>query len=614
MEAVWNTSGQLHLRDNLQVRRPRVHHHEPVLAGALVVDVAHHVAVVLVAVPLDVVGHEERFTGEAPGPKVAARHGAVACAGEVEVELGHAADLGHGVADAEVSVPVAAAEAGRVDDAEVEVTGGERGPRDGAGAEVDANLLDAGVDELHPLQRVLDGEDVWRHKHDLLAAGLLPRVHRVHHVEPGHLEPPHLRLVGGVARDHAETWHLVGVGSHGRAAADHHVHGFHHDLNLREDGVPLGDCEVVQERRLLHGEERHVRALVPGRVEPKVCDERRHGPVAEREELAGDGVFLGVRGHAHDESAAEVTPADRGDLAGVRVDAHGVGEVGLAERVEAGAEVGEAGVGEPGALQQVHLPRQDPRRRDGAARHPGHAVESREHVGHHGRARVALYEVLVRLHVARAQDGVIVFASGREEEGVEHAVAVEQVVRPTREVLRVGPVSDVRAAGEASRDGAAHDGARRRRQLVHWREVARQHVARVHRRPQRRRVDERVDHPLQRVAERHRQRGGRRRRRRPAARRPRLSLPRRHPPICRRDSDRSCSLDLGHQWLVFSLVLLWSGSRGGDGCRRRGENSGGGCSRRRRGGGVLLPAVAGVLRGSRGRRRDVRKPRGPHGE
>ncbi|BAS80499.1 Os02g0704131, partial [Oryza sativa Japonica Group] len=439
MEAVGDASGQLHLRDDLQVRRPRVHHHEPVLAGGLVVDVAHQVPVILVAVALDVVGHEERFAGEAPGPEVALRHGAVALAGAVEVELGHAADLGRGVADAEVAVP-----------------------------------------------GVLDGEDVGRHQHQLLAAGLLPRVHRVHDVEARHLEPPHLRLVGGVARDHAEAGHLAGVRPHGRAAAHHHVHGLHHDLDLREDGVPLGDGEVVQERRLLHGEDGHVGALVAGRVEPEVRHERRHGAVAEREELAGDGVLLGVRGHAHDEAAAEVAPAVRGHLAGVRVDAHGVGEVGLAERVEAAGEVGEAGVGEPDALQRIHLPGQDPGRHDGAARHPGHAVEAGEDVGQDGRAGVALHEVLVRLHVARAQDGVVAGRRGRrEEEGVQHAVAVEQVVRPAREVLRVGPVADVGAAGEAARDGAAHDGAGRRRQLVHGHEVAGQHVPRVHRRPKR---------------------------------------------------------------------------------------------------------------------------------
>uniref|UniRef100_A0A0E0CQB0 Uncharacterized protein n=1 Tax=Oryza meridionalis TaxID=40149 RepID=A0A0E0CQB0_9ORYZ len=85
MEAVGDASGQLHLRDDLQVRRPRVHHHEPVLAGGLVVDVAHQVPVILVAVALDVVGHEERFAGEAPEPEVALRHEAAGEVGEAGV-------------------------------------------------------------------------------------------------------------------------------------------------------------------------------------------------------------------------------------------------------------------------------------------------------------------------------------------------------------------------------------------------------------------------------------------------------------------------------------------------------------------------------------------------
>jgi hypothetical protein len=67
---VGDSGWQLHLRDDVQLRRPRVHHHEPIVAGALVVNVAHQVPVVFVAVPLDVVGDEERLPVEASGPKV----------------------------------------------------------------------------------------------------------------------------------------------------------------------------------------------------------------------------------------------------------------------------------------------------------------------------------------------------------------------------------------------------------------------------------------------------------------------------------------------------------------------------------------------------------------
>ncbi|RDX89326.1 hypothetical protein CR513_28962, partial [Mucuna pruriens] len=77
--------------------------------------------------------------------------------------------------------------------------------------------------------------------------------------------------------------------------------------------------------------------------------------------------------------------------------------------------------------------------------------------------------------VAAAECG---FALG-DAECVEHAVTIEDVVGSTREELRVGPVSDVRAV-EARRDGAFHDFALRGREFIDGGEVLREHVSWVH--------------------------------------------------------------------------------------------------------------------------------------
>jgi len=61
---------------------------------------------------------------------------------------------------------------------------------------------------------------------------------------------------------------------------------------------------------------------------------------------------------------------------------------------------------------------------------------------------------------------------------VEHAVAVEEVVGPTGEELRVGAVSDVGAV-ETGREGALNNFALGGREFIDGGEVLRQHVSGV---------------------------------------------------------------------------------------------------------------------------------------
>lgn len=95
---------------------------------------------------------------------------------------------------------------------------------------------------------------------------------------------------------------------------------------------------------------------------------------------------------------------------------------------------------------------------------------------------------LVRTDVT-AREGGVGPASG-DAEAVEHAVAVEEVVGPTWEELRVGAVTDVGAV-EARRE-TADDLALCRRDLVDGGKVSDEDMAWVDRRTSRR-IDEGVD-------------------------------------------------------------------------------------------------------------------------
>lgn len=130
----------------------------------------------------------------------------------------------------------------------------------------------------------------------------------------------------------------------GRAARKNY-----HDLGINEDGVELGDDEVVDERRAGEGDG-DVRLLLAGGIEPEVGQERRHRAVAKREDLLGLVIDLGVRCHLHGELAAEIAAADCGDVPFDR-EPEFVGKVGLCDAAgevdlageEAGGGVGAAG-------------------------------------------------------------------------------------------------------------------------------------------------------------------------------------------------------------------------------------------------------------------------------
>lgn len=92
---------------------------------------------------------------------------------------------------------------------------------------------------------------------------------------------------------------------------------------------------------------------------------------------------------------------------------------------------------------------------------------------------------------------------------MKHAVAVEEVVGTTREVLGIGAVADVGPAGEARGNAAADDGAGGRRELDDGGEVVDEDVARVDGGPEDGGVNEVVDYVVEGVAERRGERGRR---------------------------------------------------------------------------------------------------------
>lgn len=88
-----------------------------------------------------------------------------------------------------------------------------------------------------------------------------------------------------------------------------------------------------------------------------------------------------------------------------------------------------------------------------------------------------------------------------EEEGVEHAVAVGEMVRTAREILRVGAVADVDAVGETRWYTAVNDGAWGRGELGDRGEVVGKDVAGIDGGPEERWVNEVVYDIIQSVAE-----------------------------------------------------------------------------------------------------------------
>ena len=105
----------------------------------------------------------------------------------------------------------------------------------------------------------------------------------------------------------------------------------------------------------------------------------------------------------------------------------------------------------------------------------GEAVEAREDVGKYRVAGVTLNGVLVGLDVSAAEHR----PASRDPNGVQHAVPVEQVVGPTRKVLRVGAMANVGSV-EARRQGAVYDLTLRRRELLNRSKVVGEHVPGVH--------------------------------------------------------------------------------------------------------------------------------------
>jgi len=266
----------------------------------------------------------------------------------------------------------------------------------------------------------------------------------------GDLHPLQPRRVGGALRQHSEPRGLVLVVHHG-GAAEQHLLELEDDLLVRDDGVVLGDGEVVHHGGRVDGD-LHVGGLAAVGGEVEVLEERLGDDiVAEREELAGGRVQLRVRDHGGVELAAEVVAAHGLEVA-VGGDAHVVGEVVLGHGEEAVVMVHQAGVGDPDPPRRVEQAAEGARTEQEEARHARVAVELADGLGEDGPPDGALLPEARRLgEAARVRLG----APGAEPHGVEHAVAVEEVVPRARRVERVRAVADVHAV-EARRDAAGH--------------------------------------------------------------------------------------------------------------------------------------------------------------
>ena len=136
------------------------------------------------------------------------------------------------------------------------------------------------------------------------------------------VEPP--RLTGSVQRHHAEPGAVGVVPAVGHAGGEALEREGHRQVE--EDGVPVGDREVVHHRRAGPGDLRAGHELARGR-ELVVGEERRCEAVAEEVQLPGGRVGLGVGRHRGGEATAEVAGAH-----GAQLGSQHVREAALHER------------------------------------------------------------------------------------------------------------------------------------------------------------------------------------------------------------------------------------------------------------------------------------------
>ncbi|KAF7063222.1 hypothetical protein CFC21_069743 [Triticum aestivum] len=448
VEAVGDPGRQLH--GSLEPHVGGVHDQELRGAGGLVAHEGQHVAVVLGAGAgvLAVHGHEARLAAE---PALA-----VLELGELaghQVHLGEPGHLGPRLGHGQVGVPRLPAQHVAVHHADLEVhlalQRQDGPPRGLAGARVEPDL---GEHALEVVVRVVEDGVGRGHAgadhHHLVRLRLLPRVPEVEAEAVGHVHPHHLRRLLGVLGEDAEAGGLLLVEHHRRAAAEH-LGELEHHLVVGHDNEVLGDGEVVDHGGLVELD-LDVGGLGAVGVEVEVLEVRLLDDiVAEREELAGDGVELGVRDHGAVELAVEVVAADGLEVAGGG-DADLVREVVLGHGEEAAVEVDEAGVGDAGAVGRVD-------KAAGAAR-----VEQSQPRD----ARVAV-ELANGLRENRPPNGALLGEAGglgeaagvglggavADADGVDHAVAVEEVVPGRGLEAGVGAVACVDAVDEG-RDAA----------------------------------------------------------------------------------------------------------------------------------------------------------------
>nr|CAB3466536.1 unnamed protein product [Digitaria exilis] len=173
--------------------------------------------------------------------------------------------------------------------------------------------------------------------------------------------------------------------------------------------------------------------------------------VAQREELAGDGVKLGVRDHGGPKLAVEIEPPHRLEIAVVG-DADMVRKVIFRHGEEAAIKVHKSGVSNAGAGGGVDESDEPTRVEEGEPRDAGVAMELADGLGEDGFPHGAL---LLEAGGFREAAGVGLCAAVADADGVHHPVAVEQVVAGGGREAWVRAVAGVDSVDER-RDPAGH--------------------------------------------------------------------------------------------------------------------------------------------------------------
>ncbi|KAF7822530.1 Uncharacterized protein G2W53_020674 [Senna tora] len=240
---------------------------------------------------------------------------------------------------------------------------------------------------------------------NLVALWLLPSIPEMETEAIRSVYPSNPRSIIGILIQNPKPRHLVLVIYHRRPTSDH-LRQLEHHLLIRHHHEIFGNGEVVHHGGLLH-RNLNVRGFLPVRGEAEVLQVRLlDDVVAESEEIAGNRVHFGVGDHCGIELAVEVVTTHGGDIAGG----------------------GDSHVSEHSASVEEEKPR------DSRV-----AVKLADGFGEDGATQSFFLDETLRFGESAGVAGGAVF----ELDGVDHAVAVEEVVAGDGLVERVGSVADV---------------------------------------------------------------------------------------------------------------------------------------------------------------------------